>query len=63
MIIFCIVIIAFMVGLNNLYWYYETSNREQVELTLEGIFSPTGDLDCAEDEEACNINAESNFGT
>ncbi len=55
MIIFCIVIIAFMVGLNNLYWYYEPNTRQQVELGLDGIFLPQNDTS--------EITAENNFGT
>ena len=31
MVIFCIVILAFLVGLNNLYWYYTAEVRKPVE--------------------------------
>lgn len=36
MVIFFIVIVAFLVGLNNLYWYYAPSVRNQVELFAHG---------------------------
>ena len=33
--IFTIVVLAFMVGLNNLYWYYEKDMRESVQVIKE----------------------------
>ena len=32
MVTFTIVFVAFMVGLNNLYWYYDETVREEVQL-------------------------------
>lgn len=49
MVIFFIVFLAFLVGLNNLYWYYDESVREQVQLYEHSYVE--------------NTNAEEAFGT
>ena len=50
LVIFFIVFFAFLVGLNNLYWYYEPDVREVVQLYDH-------------DHDAIESNAERAFGT
>ncbi len=54
MVIFFIVFLAFLVGLNNLYWYYDESVREQVQLYNSAFYTGENEVDTA---------AEKAFGT
>ncbi len=52
MVIFFIVFLAFLVGLNNLYWYYDPTMREMVQVVKDGKYRPE-----------LHSNAEKAFGT
>ena len=54
MVIFFIVFLAFLVGLNNLYWYYDESVREQVQVFDSQFMSNSSPVD---------TKAEKAFGT
>ena len=51
MVILFIVLLAFLVGLNNLYWYYDPSMRLQVQVSSD------------EDNDDLKTEAEFAFGT
>ncbi len=55
MVIFFIVFLAFLVGLNNLYWYYDESVREEVQLYPQNYYK--------EQNDEIDTNAERAFGT
>ncbi len=55
MVIFFIVFLAFLVGLNNLYWYYDESVREEVQLYPHNYYK--------EQNDEIDTNAERAFGT
>lgn len=54
MVIFFIVFLAFLVGLNNLYWYYDESVRVEVQLYNNNFYQGNNSVD---------TKAEKAFGT